>query len=326
MFLSRVVVPANKLYLKNRLVRYINTTLSESQTEEVKIPLPYGHISGKWWGSKNQRPILCLHGWLDNANSFDTLIPLLPPEYSYLAVDLPGHGYSSHFPRGLFYRINDVVAVIRRIQQYYNWPKISLLSHSFGASISFLYASYFPKEVDFFVGLDMLKPLSWNPEKHFKQSSQKINQMIKYDLLNPEASPAYDKAQFLERNVKNSNGSLTLESAEILFSRATKDVGGLYTLRRDIKVKTFLYPVLTQKQHMELAGMISCNVLFLKADKSPFYDVQSNVEDVIYLIKKNGKLVEYHILPGTHHFHLNTPEVPAPVISSFIKKVDMQKL
>jgi len=37
------------------------------------------------------RPIVCIHGWQDNAGTFDRLIPLLPREFSYLAIDLPGN-------------------------------------------------------------------------------------------------------------------------------------------------------------------------------------------------------------------------------------------
>lgn len=50
-----------------------------------------GSIAAKWWGSKTKRPIILAHGWQDNAGSFDTLIPLLPSEFSYLAIDFPGH-------------------------------------------------------------------------------------------------------------------------------------------------------------------------------------------------------------------------------------------
>jgi hypothetical protein len=65
--------------------------LIKSQVEEIKIKLPNGgHISGKWWGDKSTRPFLCLHGLLSNAGSFDRLIPLLPREFSYLAIDFPG--------------------------------------------------------------------------------------------------------------------------------------------------------------------------------------------------------------------------------------------
>lgn len=30
---------------------------------EIKIPVPWGEIAGKWWGSQKQKPILTLHGW-----------------------------------------------------------------------------------------------------------------------------------------------------------------------------------------------------------------------------------------------------------------------
>lgn len=58
---------------------------------EVRIDVPWGHVAGKWFGPKNIRPILMLHGWQDNAGTFDMLIPLLPKHISYLAIDLPGN-------------------------------------------------------------------------------------------------------------------------------------------------------------------------------------------------------------------------------------------
>ena len=47
--------------------------------------------------------IVCLHGWLDNANSFATLAPLLATQFNMrvIGIDLPGHGKSSHSSLGV---------------------------------------------------------------------------------------------------------------------------------------------------------------------------------------------------------------------------------
>jgi pimeloyl-ACP methyl ester carboxylesterase len=49
---------------------------------------------------QQQRRILCLHGWMDNCRSFYYLAPWLmqrlPPGSELVALDFPGHGWSSH--------------------------------------------------------------------------------------------------------------------------------------------------------------------------------------------------------------------------------------
>jgi hypothetical protein len=36
---------------------------SRTAYQEIKIPVPWGHISGKWWGPTDRKPVLTLHGW-----------------------------------------------------------------------------------------------------------------------------------------------------------------------------------------------------------------------------------------------------------------------
>jgi hypothetical protein len=93
------------------------------QSEEVKISLGGGdfHLAGKFWGDKSKRPILCLHGAQDNAGSFDRLIPLLPDEHSYLAVDIFGKIQKKNFASNLL-KFKKVVFLILN-----NFLKIHLL-------------------------------------------------------------------------------------------------------------------------------------------------------------------------------------------------------
>ena len=55
-------------------------------------------------------------GWLDNAGSFDRLIPLITvPSLHLVAIDLPGHGLSSHRPPGTNQIFVNYLADIRRV-------------------------------------------------------------------------------------------------------------------------------------------------------------------------------------------------------------------
>lgn len=69
---------------------------------------------GKWWGGRGRQPLIALHGWQDNAGTFDGIGSLLPSDISMLAIDFPGHGRSSHYPKGQsYYLFWDGVTLVR---------------------------------------------------------------------------------------------------------------------------------------------------------------------------------------------------------------------
>ena len=71
-------------------------------------------LTAKTWGDPAGTPTLALHGWLDNANTFDALAPLLR-ELDLVAPDFAGHGFSSHRPAGVHYTsfadVQDAIAI-----------------------------------------------------------------------------------------------------------------------------------------------------------------------------------------------------------------------
>ena len=116
--------------------------------------ISYYFITGKRWGNPDGAPVLCLHGWLDNAGSFDKLAPLLPNDkFDFVAIDLPGHGFSSHYPTGMNYRFSDTFTTIRYVKEFLNWEKFSFMGHSMGGGVCIWYTSIFPEDIDRLISL-----------------------------------------------------------------------------------------------------------------------------------------------------------------------------
>ena len=70
---------------------------------DVNLTMNYFNMIAKAWGPPEGHPVFALHGWLDNAGTFDNLIPLLPQNLRIVAVDTAGHGLSDPFPPDIAY-------------------------------------------------------------------------------------------------------------------------------------------------------------------------------------------------------------------------------
>ena len=68
--------------------------MKPTQAKELQWQVHGLTIAGLAWGNPDNPPLLALHGWLDNANSFALLAPALEDFY-VVALDLTGHGQSS---------------------------------------------------------------------------------------------------------------------------------------------------------------------------------------------------------------------------------------
>ena len=74
--------------------------------EEVRLNLPHIELAAHLSGPEDGLPVIALHGWLDNANSFARLAPKLDG-LRIIALDMAGHGHSGHRPPGAGYAMGD---------------------------------------------------------------------------------------------------------------------------------------------------------------------------------------------------------------------------
>lgn len=110
--------------------------------------------------------VIFIHGWLDNAASFLSLMPALhalAPKLHLCAVDLPGHGFSSH--KAGYSAFHDYIDDLDQLLLNLSPNKPVLVGHSLGALIASCYSAAFPEQVSGLVQIEGFGPLS-EPATH----------------------------------------------------------------------------------------------------------------------------------------------------------------
>ncbi|KAJ3642709.1 hypothetical protein Zmor_025467 [Zophobas morio] len=301
-----------------------STNFQSSNGLEIKIPVPWGHVAGKWWGPTNIRPILVLHGWQDNCDSFKRLLPLISQDVSFLAIDFPGHGYSSRIPDGFYYHSMGYVVLIQRVVDFFKWPQVSLMGHSLGASVAFLYTIINPQKVDLLICLDAVKPIT--EDGIINTNSEKISTLMHYEKLRRENTEpqAYTLEEVKQKISRFLDGSVAYEHSHHLVERSvapSKSQPGKYCFTRDPRLKITDLVNWRQKDLVPGARSMQCPVFVAKATNGFHFENQKYVHEVADALKESGNC-EFHVLEGTHHLHLNNPEVLAGLIIKFLKQYD----
>ncbi|KAK3909366.1 putative serine hydrolase [Frankliniella fusca] len=303
--------------------------------EEITIPVPWGHVSGKWWGGRGRQPIIALHGWQDNAGSFDGLGALLPKDISMLAIDFPGHGRSSHYPKGQFYYLFwDGVLLLRRIVKHFKWSKISIIGHSMGGAVGFLYAASFPDDIEKLISLDIASPTIRDTESVVNITGVSIDRFLKYESLTEDAMPCYTKDEMIDLVLDAYQGAITRKSAEILMIRGMSPIPHTqknilkkegFLFARDVRLKVAGLGLITLDLVLEYAKKIKCEYMNIRAVPGLSFDRPEYYTQVLDEIKKSACRFEYKEVDGSHHIHLNEPEKIGPIVFSFIKTSKSEK-
>jgi pimeloyl-ACP methyl ester carboxylesterase len=285
------------------------------------------HHSGKWWGSHEKQPVLALHGWQDNAGTFDTLAPLLSLHIPVLCIDLPGHGFSSHYPKGQFYYLWwDGLILIRRIVKHYGWEKVTILGHSLGGTIGFLYAATFPQDTEKLICIDIAGPAVRSVPYFVQQTGGIIDQFLLGENLTEDTAPSYIHEEMLRIMLEAYKGALTKESCEIMLKRGSKPVlakdcdmkGERFRFSRDSRLKFGALGFLSLDMTLEYASKITCEVLNIRGKSGMQFDPPESYHIVLDKIRKSAKKLEFHEVEGTHFLHLNNPESICPIIVKFL--------
>ncbi len=279
--------------------------------QNINISIPGGIVSGKYQGGGQSTPILMLHGWLDNLESFSGLCRCfaeLGISRPILLVDMPGHGKSFHHSDDSRFHFVDIVTDVIHIIEFMQWRKVILLGHSMGGAISSLIAATKPEMIESIISIEMLGPLSAPEESVVERLSEHINGILKEKgrLISYQTKDEAIKARSMV-------ASPPIDLLEAMVERnleANKD-GFVWCTDRRLKLPTALR--LTEPQVEQFLKAISCPVLYIEGEKG-YQDMQKSS---LLRAKKIKHLTQVK-LPGGHHLHMEYPDLVAETIVEFL--------
>ncbi len=252
--------------------------------------------------------VIALHGWMDNAGTFEPLASLLP-DLDLVALDLPGHGRSQHRPPEAFYHFIDWVPEVLAAADSLGWERFGLLGHSMGAGIATLVAGTAPERLERMVLLEGLGPMT-SPES---ESVALLRRSLSFQLQ--KEAPTYPSFEAtVERLEKR---GLTRAGAEALAKRAVVKCERGFRFGHDPRLRVPSRTRLTEPQVLAFIRAIEADTLLILAEdglKFPEPQVRSRLQALT-----GGQVTQ---APGGHHFHLDQPAGVAPLVSQWLNRCD----
>ena len=269
-------------------------------------------IACKTWGNPANPPIIALHGWLDNANSFDPLAPYLQNNYYFIAVDLPGHGHSSHLPSSSNYHFIDGIFVIVQILNELQLNKVHLLGHSMGACLGSIVGGVDSERFLSISLIEGLGPFSHPEKTACKQLSAYLNYLT---LDKNKKTKGYSKFESaaLARAIK---GYVSLDIAKILCERGLVEKHGHFYWRHDRRLLGPSSLYMTEMQVLSCLQHISAKTCLIWASKGFSFDSKLMQERINAV--KNLKIEH---LDGGHHIHMEQPEAVSQLLADFYQSL-----
>eukprot|EP00029_Vermamoeba_vermiformis_P002570 TRINITY_DN12948_c0_g1_i1.p1 TRINITY_DN12948_c0_g1~~TRINITY_DN12948_c0_g1_i1.p1 ORF type:complete len:348 (+),score=72.23 TRINITY_DN12948_c0_g1_i1:23-1045(+) len=296
---------------------------AEFPSKELTLLLFNGmRLAGKAWGPKSSAiRVLALHGWLDNAATWDGLAPILASRgIRVVAIDFFGHGRSPHLPITAGYTWPQYIFSVLNAMDALNWDSCHLVAHSMGAGIASVVAGVTP---DRFKSVTLVEGLGPIIRTEPTNVGVEIEDAWKAQKKNFGRQPkVYCTIDECIKKLMSNNNTLAEHSAKAIVKRSTSLVPGGVAFTHDPRLVYEKQLSISEEDTRELFKRINCPVLLFwtkgtlrkyrtpkKGDVSA--DLQKNskiVETLEDRMKCINFLLQVKVVEGSHHVHLDDPE------------------
>lgn len=276
----------------------------------VEFKLPSGLTLAGWCAATQlpSQPVLCLHGWLDNANSFLPLASALP-ELPLLALDLAGHGHSSHRSADAHYYLFDYVADIATLCRQQGWKQLIIIGHSMGGMIATVLAASFPELVSKLVLVDSLGLMTTTPaETAIQLRKAVISRLQSHQKQKPQYATQAEAA-----TARQQQSDFDLATAMLLTERGCEPTAAGFSWRADVKLREVSAFRMSDAQARAVIRNLQCPVLALMSALSP-----SEILHATQQFQFDYPQLELVQCPGGHHLHMTDAVFCANEIRRFV--------
>ncbi len=257
--------------------------------------------------------VVFIHGWLDNAASFFSVmqaLSALSPQLHLCAIDLPGHGLSQHKQGSNFYLFHDYIDDVCQLLLNFAANKQLIVGHSLGALIASCYSAAFPEKVDGLVQIEGYEPLAENAAKCVERLR---NGVISRQRIRNKPVRSYARLEHaIEHRCRVNH--LTAEQIAPIVTRGMIQVEGKWLWRHDNKLKSESLYRMSPEHTAEIMASIECPQRVILGEQG-YANLLNNRSDLV----KNG--LEMFTISGGHHCHLQHPEVVADLIYGVVNKI-----
>uniref|UniRef100_A0A6U6DJ90 AB hydrolase-1 domain-containing protein n=2 Tax=Guillardia theta TaxID=55529 RepID=A0A6U6DJ90_GUITH len=181
------------------------------------------NVAARVWGdTKMTDPSklwIALHGWADNAASFDRIAPMLlsAGASSIVCLDCAGHGLSDHRS---FYHDIDHVADVLQVAELLGWSNFSLMGHSLGGCVAQAIAAAAPERVVQVVGFESF---GWYSQEGGRKQLDALKTMCSSKIGSRQWTPYESLEACAQRRAKqNMIGVMEPKDAMVLVSRGAR--------------------------------------------------------------------------------------------------------
>lgn len=290
---------------------------------EIRLPGGRGELAALRVGDAEGPKLLCLHGWLDNAASFEPLFAHLA-SFDVVALDLPGHGASSHREPGYDYVYVDWLHDVLDAMDALGWARPHLLGHSMGATIASTLAAAAPERVQRLALIEGLGPLGGSPADAGTRLREAV--AARRALASKRGAAAPGKAPRDEpvRVIPTVAAAVTArlmatpmraEDAERIVQRNLREVEGGFAWRSDPRLRLPSSTRLPEAAIRAILAAIDAPTLLLAAKPAPAYFTAAMRAERAACVRD----LRIHEIEGGHHLHMERADVVGPLLRGFLQ-------